>query len=91
MPDDIFEFIIDLILDIVLEGAINGAVSKKVPLFIRILLGTAVFTLYAVIVGLLLYVAIETDSVILTLLAAMVAIGCAWMVMRKYKEKRTEE
>ena len=91
MLDDIFEFIADIIFDTILEGAINGAVSKKVPLFIRILLFIIVFSLYAVIVGLLLYAAIKNNSVLLTLLAAAVAVGCFYMFVKKYKEKRTEE
>ncbi len=90
MPDDILEIAIDLLLDLIIEGAVDGAVSKKVPLFIRILLGTAVISLFMVVVGLLLYAAVKNDSIMLTLLAAAVTIGVVCMFVKKYNEKRRE-
>ncbi len=91
MLDDILEIAFDFVLDIILEGMIHGAVSKKVPLIFRIALGFAVFSLFAVVTGLLLMAAIKNNSIMLTLLSALVAIGSVYMFVKKYREVRDKK
>lgn len=91
--DDILELILELILEIVLEGAVGVVSSKKVPMIIRVLLAVVLLAFFVGIFGLLFWVGIKNNSLLLIGITAFLTIGLATMVYRKtkcYIKKHTE-
>ena len=71
MLDDIIEIILELILD----GMVEAAGSKKVPMPIRIALGSFLALLVLALFGLLLYVGISSGSIVLIALSAVLIVA----------------
>lgn len=80
MLDDIIELILELILD----GMVEAAGSKKVPMPIRIALGAVLSLLVLALFALMLYVGINSGSVVLIVItfALLIAfvIGVAFKI-----------
>lgn len=53
------EFLLDLLFDIILEGSIEIGSEKKVPLFLRILVGGIVLAIFLGLSGMLIYAGYE--------------------------------
>lgn len=87
MLDDIIELILELILD----GMAEAAGSKKVPMPIRITLGAILALLVLALFGLLLYVGINSDSVVLIVLSVILiaaAIIGAVFKIKAFKSRK---
>lgn len=82
MLDDILE----LVLEIILEGVFDAAFSSKVPVPVRIILGTIVFVLLVGIIGLILWVGINSENVILVIISALLLVAYVVLLFRKIKE-----
>lgn len=82
--------LLELVLEIVLEGAIEAAGSRRVPLPVRIGLALLVAAFFGGIVGLLLWVGIDTRNWPLTALGAGLGAICVvglWAKIRQFRRR----
>lgn len=85
MLDDILE----VVLEIVLDGVVSAAESKRVPMPIRIGLIALLVVLWLGVVGLVLWAGIDSGSVLLILLGALLFFGAAvWGIYKIRKFSR---
>lgn len=73
--DEILEFLID----IVLEGSIEGAKSKKVPMFLRVILCIIVVVIFSIV--LFLFFALGIKSLETSILMGLFLIGIGLMLL----------
>lgn len=81
MLDDILEFILELVLD----GAVELASSRKVPVPIRILLGSIILVCFLGIFGLLLFIGIDIGSDFMIAIAILIFASFLYLVFKKIK------
>lgn len=78
------DFLIEFLLEIVLEGCFMLSTEKKVPLAIRILLGTVLAAIYLLLVGAIVYLAISNHSILMFVMAILVAALVAGGFYKNY-------
>lgn len=82
--------LLELVLEIVLEGAIEAAGSRRVPLPARIGLAALLAAFFGGIVGLLLWVGIDTRNWPLAALGAGLGAVCVvglWAKIRQFRRR----
>ena len=82
--DDLLEFLLDILVD----GAINAAEDRRVPLWVRILLGAVLLVLFLGVSGLLMAAGIGTGRWGLTVLGALFLVFTAGMTARKLRRRK---
>lgn len=68
------ELILELLVEIVLEGCLNVTEEKKVPMPLRILCGMGFVGFYVGFMVLLLFIALENESMVMLLVTVFVAL-----------------
>ena len=79
--------IIEIISEIILDGAIEAAGSKKIPMFLRILLAAVVLLFAAGLCILLFTAGKETENTGLIALSILLVIAFAFTVILKVKKR----
>jgi len=82
MLDDILEFLIELILD----GMVEAAGDKQVPKPVRVVLSVILAVVFLGFFGLLLWIGISNESVLMVVLS--VALLIAAVIGIRYKVKK---
>ena len=82
--DDFLEFLLDIIVD----GAMGAAEDRRVPLWVRILLGAVLLALFLGISGLLIAAGIGTGRWGLIVLGALFLACTAGMAVHKLRQRR---
>lgn len=82
MLDDILEFLLELILD----GMVEAAGDKQVPKPVRVVLSVILAVLFLGFFGLLLWIGISNESVLMVVLS--VALLVAAVIGIRYKVKK---
>ena len=82
MLDDIIEILLELIFD----GMIDATGSKKVPMPIRIALGILLPAIVVGVCGLLLYIGINSGSILLIIISVVLLAAAAIWVYSKVKK-----
>lgn len=82
------EFILELLVEIVLEGCLNVTEEKKVPMPLRILCGMGFVGFYVGFVILLLFIALENESMGMLLVTIFVALLVLAVVVYKLQTIR---
>lgn len=80
------DFLIETILEIVLEGCLYITPEKKFPIIIRLILGVITAAFYAGLIGIIIYVALKNNSVILFAVAVLAAVIIAYEFWENYKK-----
>ena len=90
MMDDLLE----VVLEILIEGAVEAAGERRVPLAVRILLGLFLAGAALTVVGLMIWVGIDTGDAALavfgTVLALAAAGGAAYRVRRFCRRRKKQ-
>lgn len=85
------DFVFELLFEIILEGCIEITEEKKVPLILRILCAVLLVLVYGGIIGMLLFVAISNQSLLLLFIAVFVIliipIAFVYKLLKKNKLK----
>ncbi len=79
--------IVEIIFEIIFEGMIEAAGSKRVPLAIRIVLGTILTLAYLALLGLLVLIAVRSGTaaaIVVATLVLFLGIGLTVKLIRKY-------
>lgn len=77
--------LLTLVLEIILEGAAGAAASKKVPLFIRIVLAAVLLTIWLGLCFLLFKAGMDTGRYALVVLSAVIFIVYIVIIAGKIK------
>ncbi len=86
--DFIIETLVEMVVEIILDGTWELMTVKKIPMFIRVLVAGLLLALYIGFGGILIYIGIKNNSMVVTV-CAVVLLVVAWVVaVRKYKEIR---
>lgn len=80
--------LVEFVLEIVLEGVIETAGSRKVPLPVRLGLAALLILFFGGIVGLVLWVGIDTRNWPLVALGAVLGILCAFWLGYRIRQFR---
>lgn len=75
------EFVLELILEIILEGSMEATSSRRVPLFLRILLAVLLLGFYGFICFLLLAIGIQQKEPILIFIGFCICALAAYVVI----------
>jgi len=70
----IMEFVIELLFEIILDGCIILTEERKVPLIIRIICAIILILIACGLIGILLFLSIQRESIILFLVTCIVAV-----------------
>ena len=79
---------LELLLEIIVDGAMGAAEDRRVPLWVRILLGAVLLALFLGISGLLIAAGIGTGRWGLIVLGALFLTGTAGMAVHKLRQRR---
>ena len=79
------EFLMELVLEIILEGCVEAATEKRVPLPIRILLAVILAVFCIGVFGLLIYLGIKIDSILVKILIAGIMVLLIVGIIKKIK------
>lgn len=82
------EFFVETALELVVEGAVSATSEKKIPLFLRVLIGILLIGFYMGIVGLIVYIGIKNASLVIVGMGIALFILVVYLVGRKYREIR---
>lgn len=80
--------LVEFVLEIVLEGVIETAGSRKVPLPVRLGLAALLILFFGGIVGLVLWVGIDTRNWPLVALGAVLGALCVFWLVYKVRQFR---
>lgn len=87
------DFILELILEIILEGTLEFGMSKKVPLFVRILLLLVLLLICGAMIGVIAMAGIEVwqsgnigASVMIFVIDVAFVVLCVYALRKKYIE-----
>lgn len=78
------DFIFELLFEIILEGSIEIIEEKKVSLIVRILCAFLLVVIYGGLIGILLFVAISKQSVLMLFVTGVVALAIMFAFAYKY-------
>ena len=81
------DFLIETILEIVMEGFFLLSSEKKVPMIIRLIVGLITIACYVGFIGMIMYVAINNKSIVLFVVAILVAVIVAYAFWKNYRTK----
>ena len=79
---------LELLLEIIVDGAMGAAEDRRVPLWVRILLGAVLLALFLGISGLLIAAGIGTGRWGLIVLGALFLACTAGMAVHKLRQRR---
>lgn len=94
--DFIIEFIGEIVIEVIVEGSLELGTSKKVPMPLRILAAILLLAFYFGIIAILLFVALAAMKTnpplawLFIVLAVLFAIGAAYAVVKKWREKNAK-
>lgn len=80
------DFVLEFLFEIILEGCLEITEEKKVPLILRILCAVILVIVYGGMVGILLYVGISNQSLLLLFIAVFVASIIPIAFVYKFKK-----
>ena len=87
MLDDILEFLVELILD----GMVEAAGDKQVPKPIRIALSVILAVVFLGFFGLLLWIGISNESVLMVVLSVVLLVAAVIGIYCKVKKLRRKK
>lgn len=85
MLDDLLELILELILD----GMVEAAGSKAVPKPVRILLSVILALAFLAFFGLLLYIGIDSGSIVMIVITVTLFAGAVIGILYKIRKHRS--
>lgn len=80
------DFILEICMEIILEGAETAVTEKKFPFWFRVTAAVFLLLFYMGFVGLLFYIGIRNESIIITGIAVFILVIIAAAIVKKYKE-----
>ena len=85
--DLVFDILVDFLFELFMEGSIEASMSRKVPLFLRILLLGAVVAVYGFLLYVVICIAIEHKSPVVWGIAFFILLIFILAFRKKWKER----